>query len=407
MHLQLDPVGGIAGDMFAAAILDAWPELLEETLASVREAGLPEAWQVTLAEHGDDVLRGRRFLVTGPAAADPPAHRAFSQVVRELHRARLDPSVRDRALSLFELLAQAESEVHGTDLDSVIFHELGSWDSVTDIVAAAHLLDALRPTSWSLGPVPIGRGRIRVAHGSLPVPAPAVVRLLQGFEVIDDGIGGERVTPTGAAILRHLAAELGPPSRSHHRPMTLTKSGIGFGTRKIPGISNVLRIIAFDEKHAGRTDDIVGVIAFDLDDQTPEDLGIALENLRRRDDILDVLQVPAFGKKGRLLTQVQILCRRESVASVLDACFMETTTIGIRWSLTARARLQRRTCTTDLQGAQVAVKIVDRPRGIATAKAEADDVAGAGSHDARERIRRAASDAALAGHSKEGPCDRK
>lgn len=401
MHLQLDPVGGIAGDMFAAAVLDAWPELRDEVLASVRAAGLPEAWQVSLNEHSDDVLRGRRFMVTEPTDVDHSVHRAFSTVVRELRRARLAPSVRERALCLFELLARAESEVHGTDLDSVVFHELGSWDSIADIVAAAHLLDALQPASWSLGPLPIGRGRVRVAHGSLPLPAPAVVRLLQGFEVIDDGIAGERVTPTGAAILRHLAVELGPPSESRHRPMALARSGIGFGTRILPGVSNVLRVVSFDEVHSGNCDDIVGVIAFDLDDQSPEDLGIALDNLRRRDDILDILQIPALGKKGRLVTQVQILCRRESVASVLDACFTETTTIGIRWSLTARARLRRRTCTTDHHGTQVAVKIVDRPQGAVTAKAEADDVAGAGGHEAREQIRRAATEAALEGRMRE------
>ena len=128
-----------------------------------------------------------------------------------LEVARIAPAVRTRALAIFTLLAEAEGAVHGTDPAEVTFHEVGAWDSTVDIVAAAFLIEALDPARWSCGAIPLGSGRVRCAHGLLPLPAPAVVHLLRGLATHDDGIGGERVTPTGAAILN-------TSRRTRHRP---------------------------------------------------------------------------------------------------------------------------------------------------------------------------------------------
>jgi pyridinium-3,5-bisthiocarboxylic acid mononucleotide nickel chelatase len=389
-HLHLDPLGGLAGDMFLAALLDAHPEQAEGTFAAMRAAGLPDSWQTRFLRHDDGVLSGRRVAIEGPQddLGTPPGH--FRQIRANLSAAPLRAAVRDRAIAIFTELAEAEAVVHGVPIDEVHFHELADWDSVADIVGAAWLIEALAPASWSVGPLPVGSGRISTRHGPLPVPAPAAARLLQGFAIHDDGIAGERVTPTGAAILRQLRPEPRLPSG----PWRLVATGGGFGTKRLSGISNVLRVIAYKQDGGWRQDEQVAVIAFEVDDQTPEDLALGLEALRATDGVLDVVQLPAFGKKGRLATQVQVLARPERLDAVIERCFVETTTIGLRWRIEARAVLAREVVTVAPPGREVAVKMVARPGGLRTAKAEIDQVTGDG-HAARSSQGRLAEARAL------------
>ena len=390
MHIHLDPLGGIAGDMFLAAVFDAWPELAEGAIAAARAAGLPPAVEMATAAHTDHALAGTRLrIATGDNGPPAPPGR-FAAITERLAAAPLSPPVRGRALAIFTVLAEAEARVHGIAAADVVFHEIGGWDSIADVVGAAHVIEALGATGWSVGPLPLGAGRIATAHGPLPAPAPATAVLLEGFPVIDDGIGGERVTPTGAAILRHLAAAPGLP----RAPLRLSRSGIGFGTRTLPGISNVLRLMAFEgDAGAAQRAEAVGVIAFEVDDQTPEDLATGLDALRARDDVLDVVQIPAFGKKGRMLASIQVLCRPDALDGVIDACFYETSTIGLRWSRGMRTVLARRALAVG--DGDTAVKVVTRPGAMRTAKAEADGLRGAAGHAGRARRRHDAEAAAL------------
>jgi uncharacterized protein (TIGR00299 family) protein len=321
VHCHLDPLGGLAGDMFLAALLDAGPEHAPDTFAAMRAAGLPERWEARLVPHDDGSLSGHQVLIEGPDDPDgPPAH--FADIRAGLQAAPLDAAVRDRAIAIFTGLAEAEAAVHGVAVDEVHFHELADWDSVADIVGAASLIEALGASSWSTGPLPLGRGRVVTRHGPLPVPAPATAHLLRGLAVHDDGIAGERVTPTGAAILRHLQPTPGLPAG----PWRLLSTGHGFGTRVLSGISNVLRIVTYERVESGRSDERVAVIAFEIDDQSAEELAVGLEALRAAPGVLDVVQLPAFGKKGRLATQIQLLARPERLDAVIDRCFAETTT---------------------------------------------------------------------------------
>ena len=391
VHLHLDPLGGLAGDMFLAALLDAHPEQAEGTFAAMRAAGLPEAWDARLVRHDDGVLGGHRLVIEGPAddPGGPPSH--FADIRAGLRAAPLGAAVRERAIAIFTGLAEAEAAVHGVAVDEVHFHELADWDSVADVVGAAWLIEALAPSSWSVAPLPVGSGRIDSRHGPLPVPAPAAARLLRGFAVHDDGIAGERVTPTGAAILRHLD----PAPHLPAGPWRLAGTGHGFGTRRLRGVSNVVRVVAYRGEAAGRSDERVAVIAFEVDDQSAEELAVGLEAIRASAGVLDVVQLPAFGKKGRLATQVQVLARPETLDAAIDRCFAETTTIGLRWRIEARAVLAREVVSVAAPGGEVAVKIVARPGGARTAKAEVDHVA-AGGHAARAEKRRAAEARALA-----------
>jgi uncharacterized protein (TIGR00299 family) protein len=390
VHLHLDPLGGLAGDMFLAALLDAHPEHAEATFAAMRAAGLPDRWQTRLARHDDGMLCGHRVVIEGPADDPGAPPTGFADIRAGLETAPLEAAARERAILIFTELAKAEAAVHGVPLDEVHFHELADWDSVADIVGAAWLIETLSPCSWSVAPLPLGSGRIATRHGPLPVPAPAAARLLEGFVLHDDRIAGERVTPTGAAILRHLAPASSLPSGQWR----LVSTGYGFGTRRLSGVSNVLRVMTYHPAATGRGNERVAVIAFEVDDQTPEELAVGLDALRASAGVLDVVQLPALGKKGRLVSQIQVLARPETLDATIDRCFAETTTIGLRWRLEARAVLAREAVTVAAPDGEIAVKVVSRPGGVRTAKAEIDQAAGRG-HAVRAGRRRAAEVLAL------------
>lgn len=382
MHLHLDPLGGVAGDMFAAALMDAFPELESGLLVALTEAELPALVRIERTPHRDQTLVGSQLTVT-PVAPEAHHHRSWRAIRDWLYAARLDPGVRDRALAIFALLAEAEGQVHGVPEDDVEFHEVGAWDSIADIVMAAWLIETLAAT-WSCEPLPLGSGRIDSAHGALPVPAPATARLLEGFPVHRDGVQGERVTPTGAAILRHLA-----PSFSADRlALKLRQSGTGFGHKTFPGLANALRVLAFEEPPRVVGRGTVAVCVFELDDQTPEDLAVALERLRALPDVFDALQIAALGKKARMAVQVQILARPEALDIVLDAIFEETSTLGVRWRIEQRAVLPRSYDEAEVEGRPMRIKRAERPGGR-TLKAEMDDLAGLeGGRRSRESMRR-------------------
>ncbi len=392
MHLHLDAVGGIAGDMFAAALLDVRPDLAGETIAAIRAAGLGEDVALAHEPCNDGVLAGSRFAVSAPGADAPAAqhhdHVHWSTLRRRLAGSALAPLVRERAIDIFAGLAAAEAAVHGKPVDSVSFHEVGAWDSIADIVAAAFLIEQLGAASWSIGAIPIGSGRVKTAHGLLPVPAPATVLLLEGYACFDDGFPGERVTPTGAAIVRHLAPTRGLGAL----PRRLLRSGHGFGTRRIEGLPNVLRVLEFAAADQARASaDAVTVLRFEVDDQTAEDLALGLERLRAADGVIDVTQVAMVGKHGRQVAGIQVLARPEQVAGVAEACFHETTTLGLRLQPVERLTLARREAAV---AGEVRVKLAERAAG-ATAKAELADLAAADGHAARQARRAAAEAAAL------------
>ncbi|HJN59473.1 MAG TPA: LarC family nickel insertion protein [Alphaproteobacteria bacterium] len=383
-RIHLDAVGGVAGDMFVAAMLDAHPGETDGALAAVRAAGLPQSVDLRVVPHQDDILTGTRFEVVLPADNGAEEHMPFRTLRARLADAELTAGTLARTQDIFARLAAAEGAVHGVAAEEVTFHEVGAWDSIADIVAAAHLIEQSGAARWSVSSLPMGAGSVKTAHGDLPLPAPAVVELLKGFSLHEDGRKGERVTPTGSAILAHL----NPDNSGLHPPERLAECGIGFGTKVFAGISNVLRVLEFEGTGGGIGEDQIAVLRFEIDDQSPEDLAVGLDKLRAHDGVLDVVQSPAFGKKGRITAQVQILTRMHAREAVIAACFSETTTLGLRWEISRRAILERRQAD--------GVKLVRRPEGVTTAKAEMDQAAaGGGGHAGRMARRRASEDAAL------------
>ena len=380
LHLHLDALGGVAGDMMLAALLDARPDLAAEAQALARRIGPGLA--LILEETAEGGLRGRRLRFDWPERGEQGDHgpRHYSDYLAALTDAAPTDAVAERAGDILRRLAEAEARVHGVALEAVHFHEVADWDSVADVLLVAWALDRLGVATASAAPLPVGSGRVATQHGPMPVPAPATAELMRGMAVIDDGIPGERVTPTGAAILAHLAPGPTLPPGANR----LTATGYGLGHRRLPGIANVLRVALYRSDAAAG--DMVGVLVLSVDDQTPEDLAIGLDRLRAEPAVIDVLQRPAFGKKGRMTAQIEVLCRPDALQRVAELCLVETTSLGVRMRLERRLTLPREAG----EAAGVRTKRAIRPDGTPTVKAEMDDIAGAGDAAARARRRREA-----------------
>lgn len=362
-HVHLTPLGGMAGDMFAAALLDAMPELAAPVLDAVR-AALPTGTGAELVPGTSRGLAALRFTLRPPAELAPAAYPALA---RRIADAPLVPEVRDLAGVLLRRLAEAEAAVHRVPLEAVHFHEIADWDTLADLTAAAEILVRLGDAGWSLDPFPVGGGSVSTAHGPLPVPAPAAARLMQGLPVIDDGIPGERVTPTGAVIAAAIAARAGPRPAGRLGP-----TGYGAGTREIDGIANVLVAqVLLPDATLGVGQDRIGVIEFDIDDMTGEEIATAAAHLRSTSGVTDVVTATASGKKGRAATLFRVLFRPACEDAVAAACFAQTSTLGLRLRSETRLVLPR----TAIGLAPTRVKEAQRPNGEVTRKAEADDIA--------------------------------
>ncbi|MEM8663122.1 MAG: LarC family nickel insertion protein [Pseudomonadota bacterium] len=382
-HIKLDAIGGVAGDMFVSAMADAFPLEGEAALKDVA-AILPATLRPTLRAVTRHGITARHFTVEGEG---PPAPTTFEGQSTLIEAAPLPELVRDGATDILRRLAETEAAIHGIDVHSVHFHEIAEWDTLADVVAAASLLTRLENPRFAVSPLPLGAGRIQSRHGPLPVPAPAAAKLLEGFDVVDDGIGGERVTPTGAAILASLSRS--PLPRA---PMRLATTGHGAGTRQMEGVANILRVLVLEESTAAPDTDLVAVIAFAVDDMTGEEIAIAADRLRAVDGVLDLTLTPRLGKKGRPEHLFELLTRPDARDTVVTRCFEETTTIGLRHRLEQRATLPRQVESAETGGRTVRRKRTARPGGE-TLKVEAGDVADGKNLAERRRASRKAEDA--------------
>ena len=396
LAIRLDAVGGIAGDMFAAAMVDALPDLRARVLADAA-AVLPPGTGTPVFTPGTSAgLHCLRFGLSAPASDhhhhhdhhhhDHHAHAGFRDMVARIEAAPLSPGTATHAIAILRHLAEAEAAIHHVPVDEVHFHEIGDWDSLMDVTAAGSVAAALEGARWSVSALPRGDGLVRTRHGLLPVPAPATARLLEGFTWRDDGIGGERVTPTGAAILRHLveaASSRGIVGR-------LQGTGTGAGTREYPGQPNILRATLFEAAADGLSEEGPGeedilVLSFEIDDMSAEEIAVAADRLRASGGVRDLVLIPAIGKKGRPVHTFRLLVEPTARDSVADACFTETSTIGLRWQAARRAVLHR----ARAEDGAVRVKTVTRPAGPSR-KAESDDLAPLAGLDARRAAKRKA-----------------
>jgi uncharacterized protein (TIGR00299 family) protein len=351
--LFFDCGAGISGDMTVAALLDLGVPLnyLEGEL---RKLSLPEgSWQISLERTARRGITAACFRV---ACHDHHSHRHFSHIRDMITEAPLRPRAKELALAIFSRLAEAEARVHGTTVEEVHFHEVGAMDSIIDIVGAAVCLEWLGVESCHAAPLPLGGGFVQTAHGLLPVPAPATALLLEGLPVHRQLTEGERVTPTGAAIVATLCGGSGPLP-----PLTVTRVGSGAGERDFPDVPNILRLV-LGEKAATLSGDEVEVLETNIDDMNPEILAHVCQGLLAA-GALDVSLTPIIMKKGRPGFRLTLLATSGGRDPLARAILQQTTAAGVRFHRASRLVLPRGTVQRSTSLGAVRVTSFTTPAG--------------------------------------------
>lgn len=335
--LYLDCHSGISGDMTVGALLDLGVPL-EHLRAELGKLDLPPgSYELSANRTERQHMAALKFDV---AVHDHHTHRHYAGIDAMIADSGLSDSVKDRSRRIFRRLAEAEALVHGVSVAEVHFHEVGAVDSIIDIVGTAICLEFLGVEAVYASALPLGSGFVETSHGRLPVPAPATAELLKGLPVHGECGPGERVTPTGAAIVTALASGFG-----NQPAILLEKTGFGAGWKDFADCPNILRAFLGRslEKadHGGGDGDEVIVVEANIDDSTPEVLGYAMERLLEA-GALDVFFTPIQMKKNRPGVMVSFLCRQEQLDQLAQLLLTETSAIGLRHYRADRIILQRR-----------------------------------------------------------------
>jgi len=330
-----DCFSGCSGDMVLGALIDAGLslELLERGLSSL---GVP-GYRLAAEKVKRSAIVATKFTVTMNEREAQP-WRSLADIIMLITGSELSDKAKDTAIAIFQRLGEAESGVHGVPLEEVGFHEIGAVDSIIDIVGVAFGLDALRIERFYSSPLPLGSGSVSTAHGILPLPAPATLRLVaMSHAPIVHLAGqsqpqGELVTPTGAAIVTTLA--------NFNRPgMTLEGVGYGAGTRDLEAWPNVMRIWLGEEIEAIDSDALV-LLETNIDDMSPEICGYLMEKLFAMQAV-DVWFTPIQMKKNRPAVMLSVLAPRHAEFDLTQTIMRETSTLGIRVSPVCRHIAER------------------------------------------------------------------
>jgi pyridinium-3,5-bisthiocarboxylic acid mononucleotide nickel chelatase len=343
-----DCFSGISGDMTLGALVDAGcsADLLRGELKSLQVPG----WTLTTEKVWKNGMAATRVRVQ---TEDQQKHRSLSTILEILNNSHLAPPVRERAARIFQKLGEAEAHVHDAPIEKVHFHEVGAVDAIVDIVGSCIGFHALGIERFACSPLNVGGGAAKMAHGVLPVPAPATARLLQGAPTFSNGVQHELVTPTGAAIVATLCDSFGPQP-----PMIVSAIGYGAGTTDLEGQPNVVRIMIGEsaDKTWSANDEEISIIEANLDDMNPQIYGYVLEKALLA-GALDVYTTALQMKKNRPGTLLTILCRPEDTEALMSLIFAETTTFGIRSHRAQRRALPREWVNVSTTYGSVRIKL--------------------------------------------------
>ncbi|MCK4802486.1 nickel pincer cofactor biosynthesis protein LarC [bacterium] len=356
-----DCSSGISGDMILGALIDCGAdfdyikkELLKLNLdfeishQRVRKGAI-SAIKVIIKDSGSHPLRNLK-------------------TIKELiEKTSLSEEIKEKSLSIFTRLAEAEAGVHQVDIDNVHFHEIGAVDTIVDIVGSLLGLKSLKVERIFSSPLPLGKGEVETSHGKIPIPAPATIKLLEGCKVYGKEIEEELVTPTGAVLITSLAEDF-----IDFPAMQTLKVGYGAGTKELP-IPNALRLVVGElEKKEKKNEPPTFLISANIDDSTPEVMGFLFERLSEM-GALDVWQHPILMKKNRLATELSVLCYKDVMEKVIDCIFSETTTNGLRISEVKRSVLDRKIVEVKVLDETIKVKVSFKGKKVLTISPEYED----------------------------------
>jgi uncharacterized protein (TIGR00299 family) protein len=348
-----DCFSGISGDMTLGALVDLGVpvEWLEENLRKLPLSGF-ELSAASVNKGGIQAVDVRVEV------KDTETARNYAVIKNLIESSDLNERVKNLGGAMFRRIGEAEARVHGCALDKVHFHEVGGIDAIVDIVGTALGIDYLGIERVVSANVPVGGGTVTCSHGELPVPAPATCNILENVPVYGGG-ETELTTPTGAAIIKTLAAEFGPLPE-----MKIQKTGYGAGKRQTGGRPNLLRILLGDTGESAElfAHDHITVVEANIDDMNPEVCGYVMDKLFS-DGALDVALLPVFMKKNRPGTLLQVMCSHENKGKIIKRILSETSSIGLRYYPVERCLLEREEISVDTAWGKMAAKKVRRPGG--------------------------------------------
>ncbi|MCX8084609.1 MAG: nickel pincer cofactor biosynthesis protein LarC [Calditerrivibrio sp.] len=342
-NLYFDMVSGISGDMALAALLQKVPCF--EELSSVVSSLFSVDIKISLSF--DHVHGIKAAVLNLDIQKEPHIHRDFRYIRRKIENSSLDECVKEDAISIFKIIAEAEAKIHGSNIDEVHFHEVGGVDSIVDVVGCAYLINKIKPEKIYSSPARCGFGTVSTAHGFIPVPAPATLEILRGFPFERLDIKSELTTPTGAAIIRYYAKETTYSFRGEIRDIFYSA-----GSKRFVNHPNILRLIGFD---VGISADNLYMFETNLDDISSEFLGGLFDTLFEK-GALDVFYTPIFMKKNRPAYKLSILLDESRKDEIVHIVFRHTTTGGIRFYPLGRYELKKESFKIDYKGHEFRVK---------------------------------------------------
>ena len=342
-----DCFSGISGDMTLGALVDAGCnlELLRSGLQGLQVPG----WTISSEKVWKNGMSATLVrVVTG----DQSKHRSLSAILEIFDKSQLSEQVKKNAAAIFRKLGEAEASVHDVPLEKIHFHEVGAVDAIVDIVGACIGFESLGIQKFACSALNVGGGTAKMAHGVLPVPAPATAKLLQGRPTYSNGVQRELVTPTGAAIVSTLCDTFGPQPA-----MSVSSIGYGAGSVDLEGQPNVVRIMIGEaaETVVPGFDEEISVIEANLDDMNPQIYGYLQEKALGA-GALDIYTTPVQMKKNRPGTLLTILCKPSDTNALMELVFAETTTFGARTYRAQRRTLPRESVNVHTQYGDVRIK---------------------------------------------------
>jgi pyridinium-3,5-bisthiocarboxylic acid mononucleotide nickel chelatase len=359
-----DCFSGISGDMLLGALIDAGVPLAH-LQTQLQALALP-GWELSSERVWKNGMAATYAKVK---AQDTTTHRSLRTILDILEKSSLRNSVKAQASAIFKKLGEAEASVHDVPLEKIHFHEVGAIDAIVDIVGACIGFAALGIERFVCSPLNVGGGTAKMAHGVLPVPAPATAKLLLGKPTYSNGVQKELVTPTGAAIMATLCDSFGPQP-----PMAVLAIGYGAGTADLEGQPNVVRLMVGESagQAVGMEEQAIQVLEANLDDMNPQIYGYFLEKALAA-GALDVFATAVQMKKNRPGMLVTVLCKPQDGDALTKLFFTETTTLGVRSHTAARRALPRETVSVSTQFGDVRIKVARVNGSIQHAAPEFDD----------------------------------
>jgi uncharacterized protein (TIGR00299 family) protein len=345
--LYFDCFSGISGDMTLAALID---------LGLPRETLEMELAKLGLNDYELKIYRGSRSgigamgLEVRVRAGEGTSHRHFPQIRRMIEESALEKEVKALSLKIFHRLGEAEAKIHGQTIEEVHFHEVGAVDSIVDIVGTAIGIQFFRPDRILSSELPMGRGFVECQHGRLPLPAPATLEILKGYETKSVPIEGELVTPTGAAIVASLSTGV-----TSFPSVKMDRVGYGMGKKDFPDRPNLLRLIVGEAADFLESDRVV-IIECNIDDMNPEFYGFLMEKLFEL-GALDVSLNPLIMKKNRPGTLLRAIAEEKDSPVIAEAILRESTTLGVRLYEVSRKKLPRQIKEVETVYGTVRVKV--------------------------------------------------